>query len=965
MNPSDFGHFFEAVHRRPPFRWQSRLASQVAEQGWPGMVKLPTGAGKTALIDIAVFHLALDAEKAAANRRAGRRIFFVVDRRLVVDEAHRRAKHIEQVLREATEGILAEAAARLRGLIDEANAPPLLVRRLRGGVPREKNFIDNPLQPAVVLSTVDQVGSRILFRGYGVSEFMRPIHAALVGVDSLILLDEAHLSRPFVETLQLVRRYQQTPAWAKQAVGTPVTLVEMTATPRPGETPFELAVEDDADESLAQRLAAAKPTELIEVPTEKEDRLAASETLARSLAEHAERLMEELIPSVATPVVGAVANRVLTARLACEALRQSEKVEAILLTGRMRPLDRAAIEDAYHQRIRADRNKTDNPKPLFVVATQTIEVGADLDFDGLVTESAALDALRQRFGRLNRLGQRPWSRAAIVHDKQAPKDDPVYGGARLETWKWLKTKATRPRRATYLVLDMGVRALEPSLPTGDALKPLLTPTRPAPVLMPAHLDMLVQTSPSPAVEPDLALLLHGAGSQRADVQLVWRADLPDRLTKDNEKAALDTIAMLPPVSEEALSLPLATARRVLLNLEPEDLSDVEGGADIVDTVGHQRTPWVAHWHGREKSSVGPAEDIRTGDTVVLPATYGGLDRIAGEPPLPLDVGDRAAQLRRGLALLRLHPALVAGWFTHEAVPETVNQARLVVKELLAILPEAEDAQAEAQAVAMILADLPGLDPSVCNLLARLAKVGEAYPYPSDTSPAGVLLAEPRNTAPAFTDEDDSSSLTREVTLHAHCHGVGAQAAKYATSMELSPLLAGDAALAGRLHDLGKADPRFQAWLRAGDRVAARRAPELLAKSSLRAQDCSARERARRLAGYPQGTRHECYSVAVLGANVNLLLKATDAELVAYLVGTHHGRGRPFMPAVHDPGTSMRFVFDSHALEWSGRHGLENLESGWTERFWRLTRYYGYWGLAWIETLVRLADYRQSAREMED
>src|SRR3981081_520406 len=96
--PEDFSAFFKAVHGYEPFPWQALLAKRVVETGcWPRLLDLPTAAGKTAAIDVAIFHLACEAPR-GLSRRAPLRMLFVIDRRIVVDAATERALKIAKAL---------------------------------------------------------------------------------------------------------------------------------------------------------------------------------------------------------------------------------------------------------------------------------------------------------------------------------------------------------------------------------------------------------------------------------------------------------------------------------------------------------------------------------------------------------------------------------------------------------------------------------------------------------------------------------------------------------------------------------------------------------------------------------------------------------------------------------------------------------------------------------------------------
>ncbi len=141
----------------------------------------------------------------------------------------------------------------------------------------------------------------------------------------------------------------------------------------------------------------------------------------------------------------------------------------------------------------------------------------------------------------------------------------------------------------------------------------------------------------------------------------------------------------------------------------------------------------------------------------------------------------------------------------------------------------------------------------------------------------------------------------------------------------------------------------------------------MAKSAGNPNDRVAIRRARRRGpDIPMGARHEALSVALARSDASVLACASDRELVLHLIGTHHGRARPFWPVVVDREVqAVTLPFDGLTLSASPQHRLEHLESCWIEQFWAVTQRYGPWGMALLEAILMLADHTCSRREQRE
>jgi len=370
--------------------------------------------------------------------------------------------------------------------------------------------------------------------------------------------------------------------------------------------------------------------------------------------------------------------------------------------------------------------------------------------------------------------------------------------------------------------------------------------------------------------------------------------------------------------------------------------------------------------------------VRPDDLLVVPAAWGGCDRYGWHPgsPSPVtDLADFTGGRPRRTTVIRIGRPLTdaAGAIAPELREPIAAFAAQISQD---IEDEVAPSSSADRRYRDLLRDLAaGGEPSGLphqRVLGRLATAGrltlldtaqarEDHHDPAE--PATALFA-----APGVSWGTDSSaggtSLSpgrQPLALAAHQSAVGRRAKEFAVNLGLPGPLAAAVELAARYHDEGKRDRRFQVMLHGGDRWQARAAAELLAKSGMDPADTFAYRRAAQVSGYPPGMRHEALSAQITSAYLQQQDGGgLDTDLILHLVAAHHGYARPLLPPVADPRPEkVEVPLPDGRIAVFGTAATVD----WQEpaRFTALCSRYGPWGLALLETIVRLADIWCSAR----
>lgn len=187
--------------------------------------------------------------------------------------------------------------------------------------------------------------------------------------------------------------------------------------------------------------------------------------------------------------------------------------------------------------------------------------------------------------------------------------------------------------------------------------------------------------------------------------------------------------------------------------------------------------------------------------------------------------------------------------------------------------------------------------------------------------------------PSSADDEGSKTALKEQHLDPHNVAVGRVAAKIAVALGLPKRIVQAMEVAGINHDTGKNRRLWQLSIGNKD------SKKILAKSG----NCRPPE-------IKIDYRHEFGSLSDVERNAAFQKLDDDVkDLVRHLIAAHHGRARPHFPAGQD--------FDPERRDEDSTAMARQVP----DRFARLQRKYGRWGLAYLESLLRAADAYASAK----
>ena len=887
-----------------PFNWQMRLLRHFMDGDLPGAVDVPTGLGKTAVMALWLIARAADAD-------VPRKLVYVVDRRAVVDQASRFAA----LLRENMPSELAKC-------LHLKDALP--ISTLRGGFADNRKWLEDPSKPAIIVGTIDMVGSRLLFEGYGVSRRMRPYHAGLLGVDTLFVLDEAHLCPPFEALLRQIEecrdsKFGPSGIEAQQAHFVPrFRLMSLSATGRDVASVgrhtdhgvFRLEDEDQAEPIVRQRLKASKRMALIEH--------SADSDLPEELATRALYLGYRGAPQRVLVYCDKRKDAVAVKTKIDKEIKARKKEsgafgESELLVGERRICEREALE-GWLDKQGFFGSSTPPDAPTFLIATSAGEVGVDLDADHMVCDLVAFERMVQRFGRVNRRGRDGHSANIDVVCMPPPKakaHDAAKFQARKDVLNLLPCGADDRR-------DASPSAVSPLRMTDG--KQVECASTPAP-LFPALTRPLVEAWALTSLKEHegraaVAPWLRGwEDEEEPQVNVVWRKHLP-RLRQGGEFTAPRTL-----VAEFLDIAPIHTTER-LEALRSHVTDWLKKRAKQLDAVPND------HERATNKNEVIALVVDRAGD-LVDSATLGDvLAMYQPKAKLKGNARHRLDQWERSLAGATLIvdsriAGIAAGMLDEraDAAPLTADgqESRLGTDGATD-----DDGHAGFQAVKFgiikLAADEEGL------AAAKDIKGWQFLrSFETDFDAAGNVqggLAVFKAEGDQSNDNGENKSiLSRPQALRDHAEQVAAAACEMAERLGLPNVEASALERAARLHDDGKAARRWQ------DAMNAPEADRPYAKTRGGGD-------LRRLGGY----RHEFGSLLMAQQQA---LPDESRDLILHLVSAHHGYSRP--------------LISTEGCEDAPPSVLEAAAGEAALRFARLQRQYGIWGLAWLEAILRAAD----------